>query len=1497
MNRFYILLIAVLFGLHSNAQSVFYEDFENGITSQFVQTNVVGVLNWVTDPNAVALGPSSEMFEGDSSAHFYASGYTGDITTLTTPSLDLSAGGYRLSFAHVQPNWVGDQNTLSIYHSGDDGATWTLIDSIGSDIQDYVEVEYALDNFVTTTATSKIRFSGWIDYGYSIGLDVVNIFLPEANDAELTSIVSPTNGCGLGSETVTIEVYNNGLDPIQSIDASYEVNNVVVTETFTTSILSGQSGMLSFTTPLDLSVPGTYNITAWTNLNEDANMINDTVSEAVESIPVISTLPYLEDFENGAGGWTSAGVFNTWELGAPATTFINAANSGINAWVTNLDGTYENGTDAYVESPCFDLSSLLIDPVFRFAFITNSEVNYDGTWIEVSTDAGTTWNTVGNVGEGTNWYTNADEHGANFDLDWWDAPFGGAGVWTTATHLLTGAAGSSSVKVRVFFHSDGSVNAGFDGFAFDDVQIYEQPSINAGVTEILSPITGCGLGTELVTVVIENFGDADLVDFNIEYNAGNGIITELYADTLFAATVDTFTFAVPLDLSATGTYQFGAWTAVVGDGDLTSDSAFSTISSIPVIASLPYMIDFESGDGGWTSGGVLNSWELGDPETAFIDTAHSGINAWVTNLDGTYENGTDAYVESPCFDFSSLVIDPVFRFALIANSEVGWDGTWIEVSTDAGATWNTVGNFGEGTNWYTNEDEHGVNFDEDWWDEPFSEPGVWVTATHLLDGTAGSGSVKVRVFFHSDGSINEGYDGFAFDDVEIFEQPPINATVFAVTGPVSSCGLSTAETVSVTISNIGSIDLDSLVVSYSLNNGPVETQVFDEVLVTGNSTNVSFASTIDLSVVGDYELVVWVDADGDGDHTNDTLSVIITSVPTISDMPYFQDFEAGNGGWSSVGVELAWELGDPEGAFIDTAFSGVNAWATNLNQLNYENGEYSILLSPCFDLSNLTEDPVISFAIIHESEVGWDGAWMEVSTDGGTTWARLGNTGEGENWYTNTDFFNGFIDQAWDGESGNGIEWVNAEHILEGVAGSSNVRVRFVFSSDLSVNFYEGFAIDDISIHPQAQLDLVSLSIEGPEDNCSLGEEQVSFKFWNKGLQTVSNFPVGFRADGGVAQYETYTGSVAQFDTVTYTFTTQLADLSAIGLHTIDVFTALAGDEYTDSDSLFGFIVENHGDLSPMTITEAPGAIISAELLQGTTSQMFFCGLPNVLDGCLQIASVTIDSIEHTWLSDLSIYLISPAGDSVELSTGNGGSGDNMSNVIFTDASTNDITLQVADIIPGEYHTQDPLGFEGLYDGQNPNGAWSLYIADLFGGDDGVLISWTMSFINNNPMPVINASDTTICLTQVLNVGVDQYDSYLWSNGGNTQNINLSGSVLGLGAHEIHVTVDNNGCTGISNSFILTVDACAGVEELGNLTIETYPNPTNGELILAISGESSGLNISLTDMHGKVVFITSTGAIRSGLRRSIDLSSLANGMYFMKLDDGTAATTRKVIKQ
>lgn len=1488
----YKLLALTFFGLlgsMASAQSVFYEDFESGLLNQFTQEYVAGTRNWVTSTASISIGGASPTFEGDSAAHFYYGGYSGDITTLTSPSLNLSAGGYKLSFAAVQPSWFGDQNTLSIYYSGDDGATWTLVDSLTSSITAYQEMEYALDDYATLTSTSKIRFSGYIDYGYAIGLDAVNVFLPPADDAEMVSSLAPTTGCGLADQAVSVLVYNNGTDSILSIDASYTVDaGTPVTESFTVAIGTGETDTLTFVTMADLSAVGTHDLTVWTDLMNDQNQSNDTIMFSLENIAVISTLPYMEDFENGQGGWTSGGTLNDWQLGDPETAFINTAHSGVNAWVTNLTGPYQNYSDQYVESPCMDFSSLSADPVFRFAFITSSEIGWDGTWIEISTDAGATWNTVGNVGEGSNWYNNADEHGTNGNLDWWDASFGGADQWTIATHLLDGAAGESSVKVRVFFHSDGSGTG--EGFAFDDIEIFEQPSMNAGVVAILSPMNGCGLSaSETVSVVIENFGDADLVNFSVAFDAGNGVISETVTDTLFSATTDTFTFATLADLSVETTYNFGAWTAVAGDGDAQNDSLFVSVTNSPVITSLPYMEDFENGQGGWVSGGTNSSWELGVPAGTFIDTASSGINAWVTNLTGNYTINEGSYIESPCFDFSSLQIDPILEFSQIYQTESCCDEGYVDISLDGGMTWHKLGTAGEGQNWYNDAADN-------LWNGTSGNATEWRTARHLLNGAAGQSSVKLRFVFSSDFSIT--YEGFGVDDISITEQPAINGALVSINSPVTGCGLSASEQLSVDVANLGSSDMDSVVVSYMVNNGTVVTEVFNQTLAYGDTNTFVLSNTIDLSTPGQYNINAWAATIGDGDTSNDSTMTSVTSISTVSTFPYSEGFENGSAGWTATGTNGVWQLGDPEGMLIDTAYSGVNAWATNLDSLYYQNNQLSYLTSPCLDFSGMNDDPVLKFAFISNSEVGWDGMWLEVTTDGGTTWTTVGQVGDGTNWYNNPNQHgtNGDLDW-WDGLSDGNGSWIIAERLIDGVAGQSGVRVRFVFDSDGSVSSYEGFAVDDISISPQPQLDLAILSMDEPLNGCSLDQETVTVTFWNKGLQTVSDFDLGFIVDGNTVQTETYSGSVAHGDTVSYTFTYEMADLSITGIHSIGVFTALSGDEDMTNDTLSNNMVENFGSGTPLVQTEAPGLPISNDIAAGTTSQIFFCGLPQSLDGCLEIASVTIDSIEHTWLSDLDIYLISPAGDTVELSTDNGGSADNMSNVVFTDTSTNDITLQTSDIMPGYYHTEGSLGFAGLYNGQDPNGEWSLFIKDDAGGDDGTLISWSMSFADHSPTPTIAYSDTTICITQVLEVTTGEYDSYLWSTGHDTQTAQIYGNVLGAGQYDVYVTVDQEGCSGVSNSFTLTVDACAGIEELGNLNIEVYPNPSNGNFVLSIEGSTDELGLTVQDMNGRMVHTETLGEVNSRLQKNIDLSGLANGVYLMRLTNGNDSLFKKLVMQ
>ncbi|MEJ6792564.1 MAG: immune inhibitor A, partial [Lacinutrix sp.] len=185
----------------------------------------------------------------------------------------------------------------------------------------------------------------------------------------------------------------------------------------------------------------------------------------------------------------------------------------------------------------------------------------------------------------------------------------------------------------------------------------------------------------------------------------------------------------------------------------------------------------------------------------------------------------------------------------------------------------------------------------------------------------------------------------------------------------------------------------------------------------------------------------------------------------ITVYPYSEDFEAGAGDWiEDNATNGSWALGTPAAGVINSAASGTNSWATNLTG-NYNNVDASSVTSPIFDFSALAA-PAITFNIWWESEFSWDGTVLQSSIDGGATWNNVGAVGDPGNWYTDNTIGGapGGQQEGWTGRDGTGSNgWVLASHSLDGLAGQSNVLLRFAFGSDGSVQD-EGVAFDDITV-------------------------------------------------------------------------------------------------------------------------------------------------------------------------------------------------------------------------------------------------------------------------------------------------------------------------------------------------------------------------------------------------------------------------------------------------
>jgi subtilisin-like proprotein convertase family protein len=99
-------------------------------------------------------------------------------------------------------------------------------------------------------------------------------------------------------------------------------------------------------------------------------------------------------------------------------------------------------------------------------------------------------------------------------------------------------------------------------------------------------------------------------------------------------------------------------------------------------------------------------------------------------------------------------------------------------------------------------------------------------------------------------------------------------------------------------------------------------------------------------------------------------------------------------------------------------------------------------------------------------------------------------------------------------------------------------------------------------------------------------------------------------------------------------------------------------------------------------------------------------------------------TIYHTWDADLSIYLKSPNLNEIDLSSGNGGSGDNYINTTFDDEASIPITSGTPPFT-GSYRPEQPLS---TFDNLPVAGDWVLRVSDNAYGDTGLLMSWCLLF-------------------------------------------------------------------------------------------------------------------------------------------------------------------------
>ena len=109
----------------------------------------------------------------------------------------------------------------------------------------------------------------------------------------------------------------------------------------------------------------------------------------------------------------------------------------------------------------------------------------------------------------------------------------------------------------------------------------------------------------------------------------------------------------------------------------------------------------------------------------------------------------------------------------------------------------------------------------------------------------------------------------------------------------------------------------------------------------------------------------------------------------------------------------------------------------------------------------------------------------------------------------------------------------------------------------------------------------------------------------------------------------------------------------------------------------------------------------------------------------------------------------------------------------------------------------------------------------------------------------------------------------------------------------------NNDCgPGIESAKPVAVKNCDGIEQKSlESAVRIYPNPVNGVLTIIIEGKENQLDMTISDISGKIQYSEKLSGISAAYRKSLDMSGFAKGVYFLKLYKNDRVYVEKVMVQ
>lgn len=739
----------------------------------------------------------------------------------------------------------------------------------------------------------------------------------------------------------------------------------------------------------------------------------------------------------------------------------------------------------------------------------------------------------------------------------------------------------------------------------------------------------------------------------------------------------------------------------------------------------------------------------------------------------------------------------------------------------------------------------------------------------------------------------------------------------------------------VTLRNYGADPLTSVDINYQTTGGA---QVFSW---TGNlasgQTEVVTLPAIAIST-GAVILDVWTSSpngQADDNPANDDADMALTVYTTALPLPFTEDFEGspfGSGGWTidNPDNDITWELATVAGNTPGNT-------AAKIDFFNYQaNSQRDGLISPRISLAGYSSvDMTFEHAYRRYDQTAADSLIIYVSSDCGQTFDRIigyaeDGTGTFATQTTNTNPFTPQVAGDWciDAQIGAACFTVNLDAYV-----GQDIFVKF--ESFNAGNVGNNLYIDNINIDGVPSLDPPTPNFS--TDNNTICEgETVQFTDQSTAQVTAWNwtFPGGTPASSTAQNPAVTYNTSGTYDvileitnangTTTQTFTNEITVNSDPNLNvsvtSLEIcagqsttMTASGANSYSWDNGLGNGSTKTVSPTTTTTYTVTGSNGASCQAQESITIEVLpapnvdLVASPAIICQGEETTITASGGDFYTWnngLSGANEHTVSPSQSTVYTVTGfNSANCSNQASILVEVQTEPDVQISASTttICEGESASLSASGAtsyswtptNGI---ANPNSSGinvsptttTTYTVEGTNncGVDNESITINVVPLPDEPVIVQNGNDLSV----TTNPGetVDWYLDGTYIGSGNTI------SMQGDGNYEA-VVINENGCEESANGDFQQTSSLADLSMDSDVIL--FPNPTNGEFTVRITGLNEDVRVTITDAVGRVVRDATIIPAQNQNNVNFNLTGVVKGVYMVVFEGSSGTFTKKVTIQ